>query len=197
MATVATTPMTAEQFFDWANRPENRGKRCELERGEIIEMTRPGRGHGHVCANVVRILSTYCFARKKGYVCSNDTGVIVERDPDTVRGPDVSLFEDVQTYAELEIKWGDTPPLVTFEVLSPSDTMGQVMVRVGEQLRIGVKLVCVIDPEARNATIHRRGMEPYVLAEHQELTVEEILPGFRCRVADFFALPGEDKDSNQ
>lgn len=196
MATVATRPMTADEFFEWANRSENRGKRCELERGEIVAMTRPGRRHGHVCANVVRLLSNYCFARKKGYVCSNDTGVIVERDPDTVRGPDVAIFDDVQSYEELEIKWGDTLPLVTFEVLSPNDTMGHVMVRVGEQLRAGIKLVCVIDPEARNVTVHRPAMEPYVLGEQQEFIVDDILPGFRCRVADFFALPGEDKDSN-
>jgi Uma2 family endonuclease len=191
MATVATRPMTAEQFFDWVNRPENRGKYCELERGEIVEMTRPGRRHGFVCSNVVGILRDYTVKRKKGYVCSNDTGLIVERDPDTVRGPDVMLFDDVQSYAELELKWGETPPLASFEVLSPSDTMGQVMLRVSQQLRIGVKLVCVIDPEARNVTVHRPGNEPYVLEESQELVVEEVLPGFRCRVADFFAFPGE------
>lgn len=191
MATVATKPMTAEQFFDWVNRPENRDRRFELERGEIVEMTRPGRRHGYVCANVVRVLSNYCFARKKGYVCSNDTGVIVEHDPDTVRGPDVALFEDVQSYAELEIKWGTTPPLVTFEVLSPNDTIGQVMTRIGEQLRAGVQLVCVVDPEARNVSVHRPGKEPYVLEENQELIVEDILPGFRCRVVEFFAFPGE------
>src|SRR5438874_10062199 len=100
MAIVASKLMTAEEFYDWANHPDNRDKYCELERGEIVEMTRPGIRHGFVCANVVRILQNFCIARKKGYVCSNDTGMVVERDPDTVRGPDVSLYEDVQTYEQ-------------------------------------------------------------------------------------------------
>jgi hypothetical protein len=34
-----------------------------------------------------------------------------------------------------------------------------------------------------------RGEVP--LEENQELTGEDILPGFRCRVVDFFSLPGE------
>ena len=38
MATVATQLLTAEEFYEWANRPENRGRICELERGRIIEI---------------------------------------------------------------------------------------------------------------------------------------------------------------
>ena len=46
MATVATEPLTAEQFFEWANRRENIGKSFELENGEVIEMPSPGELHG-------------------------------------------------------------------------------------------------------------------------------------------------------
>ncbi|MBY0523959.1 MAG: Uma2 family endonuclease [Gemmataceae bacterium] len=42
MSTTATAPMTAEQFFDWVQRPENRDRRFELVAGEVIEMSRPG-----------------------------------------------------------------------------------------------------------------------------------------------------------
>jgi Uma2 family endonuclease len=190
MATAPSKLMTADEFFDWVNHPDNRDKYCELERGEIVEMTRPGKRHGFVCGNVVGILRDYTIKRKKGYVCSNDTGMVVERDPDTVRGPDVSLYEDAQTYDELDLKWGDVPALLTVEVLSPNDSMGKVMRRVREQLRFGVKAVLVIDPEACNPTIHRSGQEPAILEEDQELVIEDILPGFRCMVADFFVLPG-------
>ena len=191
MATVASKPMTAEEFFDWVNHPDNRDKYCELERGEIVEMTRQGIRHGFVCANVVRILQDFCIARKRGYVCCNDTGMVVERDPDTVRGPDVSLYEDAKTYQQLEIKWGENPALLTVEVLSPNDTMGKVMRRVGEQLRFGVKAVLVVDPDARNVTVHRSGQEPAIFEENQEFVIEDVLPGFHCRVADFFAFPGQ------
>ena len=67
----------------------------------------------------------------------NDTGVTVERDPDTVRGPDVVFFEDAGAFAEVEEKYGDTPLLLAVEVLSPNDSMGKVNRRVKEQLRFG------------------------------------------------------------
>jgi Uma2 family endonuclease len=77
MATVATRPITADEFYDFVHRQENRDRVFELERGEIVEMSRPGKLHGFVCANIVAILVVFARQRKKGYVCSNDTGVVV------------------------------------------------------------------------------------------------------------------------
>jgi Uma2 family endonuclease len=80
MATIQTRLMTAEEFYEWAHRPENRDKPFELERGEVVEMSRPGKRHGMICGNVAGILRNYAVQRQKGYVCTNDTGVVVERD---------------------------------------------------------------------------------------------------------------------
>ena len=140
MTTVQTKLLTAEDFYDWANRPENRGRVCELERGRIVEMSRPGKLHGMICANVVGILRNYAVQRKKGYVCSNDTGVIVGRDPDTVRGPDVLFFEDAERVEQVEEKYGETPPLLAVEVLSPNDTYGRIRQRVLELFAFGTRL---------------------------------------------------------
>src|SRR6476646_4285239 len=107
MTVTETKLLTAEEFYQWANRPENEGRCCELEQGRIVEMSRPGKLHGLICANVARILGNHVAARKKGYVCSNDTGVVVERNPDTVRGPDVLLFEDVDKVEQVEEKYGE------------------------------------------------------------------------------------------
>lgn len=189
MATVAAKLMTAEEFYDWANRPENRDGLFELERGEIVEMSRPGKKHGLVCANGVCLLWGYAKLRKKGYPCANGTGLVVERDPDTVRGPDISFFEDVATFEEVEEKYGTTPPLLTVEVLSPNDKMGKVNRRIKEQLLFGTKLVWLLDPEARNVTVYRPGKDHSVLEENEELTGDDVLPDFRCKVAEFFVLP--------
>jgi Uma2 family endonuclease len=192
MATVtAKKLMTAEEFYEWANRPENRDKHCELERGEIIEMSRPGKMHGLVCANVVRILGNFAAQRKRGYVCSNDTGVVVERNPDTVRGPDVMLFEDAARIEDVDEKYGEKPPVLAVEVLSPNDTPGKIMRRISEQKRFGAPLIWVLDPEARNVTIYRPGKEEKVVSESEELTGEDVLPDLRVRVAELFALPGQ------
>jgi Uma2 family endonuclease len=191
MATVETKLMTAEEFYEWAHRPENRDKYCELERGDIVEMSRPGKRHGMICANVTGILRNYAIQRKKGYVCSNDTGVVVERKPDTVRGPDVLFFDDAVQVEQVEEKYGETPPLLAVEVLSPNDTTGKVMRRVREQKRFGTRLIWVLDPDACNVIVCQPGREDKIVEAEEELTGEDVLPDFHCRVAELFALPGQ------
>jgi Uma2 family endonuclease len=189
--------MNAEQFFDWCNRPENRDRHFELERGEVVEVSRPGERHGAVCFNVGRILGNYAFQRRKGFGCSNDTGLLLDRDPDTVRGPDVVLYDEVRRYDDLTPRYSDHPPALAVEVLSPSDKWAKVMRRLAGFLGRGVAVVWLVDPEGRSVTVHRPNQLPQVFEGNDELVGEPELPGFRCRVADFFYLPGEEEVSPQ
>jgi len=191
MIRVTSSSISAEEFFELAHRSENRDRVLELERGMVIEMSRPGKRHGMICGNVTAILWSYAGERKHGYVCSNDTGIIVERNPDTVRGPDVMFFDDATGVAEIESAFATTPPVVSIEVLSPNDSLGTVIRRVQQQPRFGIRAVWVLDPEACNVTVFRAGRENVIIEEGEELTAEEVLPGFRCRVAEFFKLPGQ------
>lgn len=192
MATVSTGRMTAEEFFDFCQRPENRDRHFELERGEVVEMSRPGERHGFVRGNVARILGNFTFQRRRGYVCSNDTGLLLERDPDTVRGPDLFLYDEARRYDDLETKYPDRLPALTVEVLSPKDQWGKVTRRITLFLSRGVPLVWLVDPAGRTVTIYRAGQLPQVVEVDEELTGGEVIPDFRCRVADFFFLPGEE-----
>jgi Uma2 family endonuclease len=191
MATVEAKLMTAEEFYEFVNRPENRDRVFDLVRGEVVEMTKPGKFHGFVCGNIAAILWMFARDRKKGYVCTNDTGTLVERDPDTVRGPDILFFEDAESPSEIDRKFGETPPLLAIEVLSPNDTHGKLMRRVREQLDFGTPLVWVVDPEAENVTVYRRGKEVQVVESDGEITGDDAIPDLRCRVSEFFALPGK------
>lgn len=194
MSTVpGKTLMSADDFFDWVHRPENRNRRFELERGEVVELSRPGERHGVVCMNVGRILSNFAFQRRKGYVCGNDTGLILDRDPDTVRGPDVLLYDELRRYDQLNVKWSDKPPTLVVEVLSPNDRWSKVTRRLAEYLGSGSPLVWLVDPEDQTVTVYRPGQLPQVFEGTDELTGDGVLPDFRCRVADFFYLPGEDE----
>src|SRR5262249_49158578 len=126
--TTATTArrLTAEEFCDWVHLPENRAKWFELVRGEVIELPPPRKVHGRVCTNVACPPESYVRRRRKGYVTTNDAGVILERDPDTVRGPDVALDEDATRFADLHPKYGEVPPRLAVEVLSPNHKAAQV-----------------------------------------------------------------------
>jgi Uma2 family endonuclease len=191
MATVGTQLMTAEEFYDFVHRPENHGRHFELERGEVVEMPPPGEVHGVICGLMVHILNVYLFQRRAGYACCNDTGIRVSQAPDTVRGPDILLFLEARRLDDLSPKYPDRAPVLTVEVLSPTNKWGEIMMRVGQFLRRGVKMVWVVDPDMRTVSLHTPGQEPTNLDDTEKLTCEDVLPGFRCRVADFFALPGD------
>jgi Uma2 family endonuclease len=194
MATVTKTRMTADEFYDFVHQPRNSGRWFELERGEVIELPPPGFRHGIVCANTGRILLEYAFAVGRGCVCTNDTGVVVEEDPDTVRGADVSYYDDDdKDFDEIEIRYAYEPPLLVAEILSPDDRVSRIVLRIDQYLKRGVSLVWLVDPDVRTVTVFRKGREPIVLRENDELTGEDLLKGFVCRVADLFALPGGKK----
>jgi Uma2 family endonuclease len=187
----ATAPKTAEEFYEWTHRPENANRWFELVRGEVIEMPPPTKIHGAIVFNLGRLLGNYIFERGRGYATSNDAGVVLERDPDTVRGPDLAFYEDAATFAELHPKYGEEPPRLAVEVLSPNDRAGRILRKIADYLRSGVALVWVIDPEARTVGVHRPDKTPVTLDVNQELSGEDVLPDFRCPVADLFRLPGD------
>ena len=91
MSTAPTSPtvlMTAEEF---ARRPDP-GHPEELVRGRIVPMPVPDRRHGQICNKVGRILGNFAEEHDLGHVLSNDSGVVTERGPDTVRGADVAFY---------------------------------------------------------------------------------------------------------
>ena len=190
MSSISEQLMTAEEFLEWTLREENHDRFFELVRGEVVEMPPAGRYHGFICLNVGSILRTYAARHGKGYACGNDSGVLIEREPDTVRGPDVSYYEDAQTAAEIDRGYGEHPPRLAVEVISPHDRVNQILQRVAELLRAGVEVVWVVDPEARDVSVCQLGKEPRLFSAEDTLTCEDVLPGFSCKVAEFFALPG-------
>src|SRR5438552_366761 len=117
MASGEPRGMTADEFWEWIGLPENEDSYWELERGKPIPVLGTGRLHGAVACLVGYFLGTYSFRRKTGYMCSNRTALLVEKDPDTIRGPDVMLFEENCKYEELSHKYATDVPRLVVEVL--------------------------------------------------------------------------------
>src|SRR3954452_9563868 len=145
----ATARMTADEFLEFVHRPENEGRWFELVRGEVIELPPPTKKHGVVSANIAFALGGYIRQARKGYITANDSGTLLERDPDTVRGPDVAYFTDARRYDDLHPKYGEEPPVLAVEVLSPDDRAARVLAKVDDYLRNGVRVVWLVDPEGR------------------------------------------------
>lgn len=190
MAT-ATTGMTAEEFYDWANRPENAGRWCELDRGRIVDVPPPGETHGIVCGLIAQFLTLFVRKRRKGYFTTNDSGLVVARGPDTVRGPDFMFFDRKLVLKDCRSGYTVDVPTLVIEVLSPTDRPHAVSRKVGQYLKRGVPLVWVIDPDVLSISVHRPGQEAMVLDETDELSGYDVLPELNLTVADLFRAPDE------
>jgi Uma2 family endonuclease len=191
MSIGAATPlMTAEEFFEWANRPENANRLYELEAGRAVEVPSPGELHGFVCWLVIKLLTAYVGRRGAGYLCTNDTGLVVARGPDTVRGPDVMLYLESKRLDEMSRSFAQDIPALVVEVLSPSDRMSKTLRRVEQYHQRGVPLVWVVEPDARAIHVFRPNEFPRVLDESDDLTGNGVLPEFQHKVSDLFSTHG-------
>lgn len=178
-----TKLLTAEEF---RTRLDSDGF-CELERGEVVEMNRPGFRHGYVCNKVGRFVGNFVEERSLGRVIGNDAGVITQRDPDTVRGPDVAYFSFARLPPErIPEGYPEVLPDVVFEVLSPDDRPIRVMRKVGEYLAAGVQCVVLLEPEMREVAIHRAGGQIIEFTEQEPVVIPEISPEFRVLTHQFF-----------
>lgn len=185
MATTGKALITAEQFMQM----DLGDGTFELVRGEVIRVPPSMPEHGIVCGNVVFPLESFGRQTGYGYVLCNDSAVLTERAPDTVRGADVCFYSQ-KRWPRSEVGSGlpPVPPDLVVEVATSGDRRSEIDRKVGEYLRAGVPMVWVVDPKSRNLETYRPGdeWEPVALSESD--TVEDLpeLPGFRCRVVEFF-----------
>jgi Uma2 family endonuclease len=183
MATATQTLLTAEQF---AQRPDP-GHPEELIRGRIVAMPPPRPRHGYICNKVGRIFGNFVEERQLGWVFNNDTGVITERSPDTVRGADVAFYSYARLpQGDLPDHYPEVAPDLIVEVRSPSDRWPKVMVKVAEYLVAGVSIVVVLDDDRKTAHVFGADGTNRMLGIEEELTLPELLGDFRVGVRRFF-----------
>ncbi len=184
MSAVAIKLITAVEF---ARIPEPfDGSMLELVRGEVIELSRPKPRHGHICSKIDRRLGTFVELHNLGWVLSNDTGVIVERDPDTVRGPDL-CFYSLERMPFLPETYSEFAPELAVEVLSPDDRMTEVREKVREYLAAGVKLIWVVNPDTKSVVVYSGSLKGIEYGPADTVDGGEVIPGFSLRVSEFFS----------
>lgn len=188
--TAPTALMTAEEFAAWVGRPENQGRWWELDHGKVIEMPPPMPPHGTLCSWIAHLLWSFAIRRGRGRVTTNDTGLIVERGPDTVRGVDVMFIDESRTFEAIPREYEQGLPALAVEVWSPSDRPNRMNRRVAQYLARGIPIVWLVDPDDQTVAVHRPGELPLVAEGDDVLIGYDVLPDLRLRAADLFALPG-------
>lgn len=179
----ATDLLTAREYA-WL--PDD-GRPTELVRGKVIELSIPFPRHGQICSQIIRLLSGQQDNHLAGHIVSNCCGIITERDPDTVRGPDVAFysFARVPPGPFPRDQYLSAVPDIVFEVRSPTDRWRDLIAKVNEYVQAGVIVVCVADDGSGEVQIFGdNGI--MTLSGDDELTFPQQLPGFSVPVRRLF-----------
>src|SRR5947209_14257984 len=91
MSTVIQARLLTAEEFAQLPQPED-GSQQELVNGVVLTMPPPSFYHGLCCNRLGRKLGNFVDDARLGFVTSNDSGVILAREPDTVRGPDLAFW---------------------------------------------------------------------------------------------------------
>ena len=158
--------------------------RYALIRGVLFRMPPPMPRHGRTTTIIVLRVGTFVEEHGLGVVYDN-TGFVLARDPDVLLSPDIAFVRADRLPAE-EDRYPDLAPDLVIEVVSPSNTGPKIADKVEEYLAAGVVMVWVFDPRSRSVAVHRAGQPVRILTEEDELDGEEVLPGFRLRLAGLF-----------
>ena len=185
MTTAKTKLLTADELL----RLYSHGVRGELIRGVLHETMPTGQEHGETAANATFLLASFVKPRKLGRLTTSDAGVWLERNPDTVREPDVAFFSAEKIPPGLRVTgYSEVVPDLVVEISSPSDSRRQIREKAMMWLDHGVLLVWVAHPNTRTIDVHRAGGDLTTLSEGDTLDGGDVLPGFTCDVSDIFDI---------
>lgn len=164
-------------------------RRFELIDGEPRFMPFAGFEPSVVGARVVYHLLAFVLPRRLGAVTGADGSFVISQDPDVVLVPDAAFVRGDRLPALTERgRFYRGVPDLAVEVRSPSDQWRDIEAKVGRYLAAGTRLVWVIEPTRKTATVWTADAprEPTEIAPEGVLDGGDVLTGFGLRLADLF-----------
>ena len=155
--------------------------RYALIKGELFRMPPPKFLHGRMVLAIGAPIFQFVAENDLGVV-SDQSGFILEREPDTLLGPDLAFVQNARVPAD-ENAYPMLAPDLVVEILSPSQTGPSIEEKTSLYLEAGVRLVWAFDPIRRTVRVRRADGTSRLLSEQDELDGEDVLPGFRLPVA--------------
>lgn len=166
------------------------GARYELIEGELRPMSPTGYEHGKATGRFHGFLSVHVWNNDLGDVLAAETGFVIARTPDgraTVLASDVSFVAKGRIPADADTRrYLELAPDLVVETLSPSDIAREVAAKVAMWLSAGVRVVLTLDPDSKSVKVDRPQSDTLSLTGDAELDLDDVVPGFRCRISDIF-----------
>jgi len=159
---------------------------CELVDGVLVEKTM-GYTESVLAGVIIRLLGGFVEEHNLGFV-SGEAGML-RILPRQVRIPDVA-FVSWERFPNGKLPKTPIPavaPDLAVEVLSDSNTEGEMRRKLQDYFTAGVRLVWYVDPRTRTASVYTSPEQCMVFDENGTLTGGDVLPGFELSLKQLFA----------
>ena len=176
---IARPRMTDDDFM---RMPET-GNKWELVDGEPIEVP-AGWEHDAVGMLIGRLI--YDAGRKVGYVAGSQAGFRMVNA--NIRCPDVSVTRRERAPDGPTLGFWDESPDLCIEVISPSEDRADMDRKLREYFASGAQVVWHVYPREQTVRVFTSPTESYLLTADDEIEAADLLPGFRCKVSEFFKI---------
>jgi Uma2 family endonuclease len=159
---------------------------CELIDGTLVEKT-VGYIESFLAMKIGFLIQSFLMTHDLGIVLG-EAGTLKVL-PDQVRIPDV-CFISWDHFPNRELPPEPIPALapdLAIEVLSASNTAGEMQRKLRDYFAAGVKLVWYIEPHTRSAKSYTAEDRFVAVDENHSLTGGDVLPGFELPLTELFA----------
>lgn len=180
---VVPRPMT----FEDAAQLDPDQDRGEIVDGEWIPVSNNTWRHGEILLNIGFLLKAYARSNPGWSVAGGDPGTKLSHEPATLRGPDLGVIRAERRPTGTGVDgWLDGAPTLAVEVVGDTQSVAGVINKCLEYLTAGAQVVWVIDPASSKVLVLTPPNCIRVLGSEETLEGGDVLPGFKCRVAEIF-----------
>jgi Uma2 family endonuclease len=173
-----------EEFWEYANLPENADRRLELDEGVVINMGASSKRNTVVTGRLVHFLNAHVIPRDLGMVTVPDAGFKIGSRK--YRQPDVA-FISKSTASDLEGVYFTVAPDLAVEVVLEDE---DILKKAAEYLRAGTRMVWAVYAEDRLVYVmtlkENGGILRLPFSEQDILDGGDVLPGFTLPVKAIF-----------
>ena len=175
--------LTAEDLL-WLH---SQGVKGELVDGVLHRKVSAGVEHSFIAGNILAAFHAHVRPRRSGRVGGTDGGVLIRRNPDNVREPDVFFVSAARLPLNVRVQgYLEVVPELVVEIVSPSDRERDVREKIRIWLDLGVSMMLEVRPAQRAIMVHRPDASPVTLTGDDVLDGGDVLPGFSLPLSDIF-----------
>ena len=158
---------------------------CELVDGVLVEKVM-GHQESRLAFRLGHALQSYLEVHDLGILSGADGPHQILFDQ--VRFPDVAYiaYDRIPEGADPSTPVPDWIPTIAVEVLSRSNTKAEMTRKLRDYFEAGVELVWYVDPSDRTVRVYHSPEAVVTLTEADDLDGEQLLPGFRLSIRDWF-----------